>query len=583
MRHAGLGLVALVVLAAACTAAAPSRRGNASGSGSGSDTESGSDGSSSSGQGGATSTTATATSTTGSTIVGAGAGGPDEPIDFELDCAEAAIGPPALRLLTRGELVNTVTDVFTGIEGQWSESLPSNTVSTAGFDNSAGAVVTTQMAEGILDTAESVADAVVANAATFLPCSTSSADRSCAEEFLGNFGKRLFRRPLSEAEQERYLTFFDSALSQSDFTTALKWMTVGLIQSPSAVYRREIGSDAGDGTRLLDSYELATELAYTFTGSTPSQDLLAAAETGDMGDLQARARELVSSDKGKQALQRFFEGYLGYTRVVSTQRPGIPEFGTVSSDMIEETRTFIDSVVYQSGAGLKELLTATATYPSVALATYYGFSAPASDYAAVERPEGTGVGILAQGSFLATYANSEASSPTRRGLFPFEKLLCQPKPEVPDDVPQLAQAEAGETITTRQRYEELHIQAGSGCASCHTYFDPIGFAFEHFDEGGRYRADENGLTIDASGELIDVANGGSVPFDGQEGLVAALVDQPVTYECFSAFLATYAYGSSLSCLGPSQAADLQAGNIGIADAFAALAAEPHFTRRTTAE
>ena len=40
-----------------------------------------------------------------------------------------------------------------------------------------------------------------------------------------------------------------------------------------------------------------------------------------------------------------------------------------------------------------------------------GFPAPSADYAQVTRPQGLGIGVLAQGAFQATHASSVASSP----------------------------------------------------------------------------------------------------------------------------------------------------------------------------
>lgn len=504
--------------------------------------------------------------------------GGEDPVHLEVDCPEPKLGEPVLRLLTREEFTNTVNDIFPAIAGQWQNALPANSVSHTGFDNSAGTVMGNQNAQKLLETAESVADAVTGTAlANLLPCSTAAADAACATEFIASYGRRLFRRPLTAAEQERYLAFFDSALAQSDFATAIKWITVGLLQSPFAVYRSEIGIDMGNGTRQLTPHEIATELAYLYTSSTPSEALLAAADAGNLGDLRVLVDEMLATERGRAALQRFFEGYLSYTSVASVGRPAISEFTNVNRDMVAETRAFIDAVVFEQGGGLRELLTTPTTHPSTALAAYYGLPAPATDYAAVERPDGYGVGVFSQGSFLAAHASSDASSPTRRGLFAYTKLMCMPEPPLPNDVPQLSSPQPG-VYTTRQRYEMLHGQLGSTCAACHSLFDPIGFAFEHFDEGGRYRATEAGLPIDATG-TIRALQGGELSFDGVEELMIGLAENRVVYQCFSAYLGTFAFGTTTSCLAPSHAAELEAGTIGIAEAFAALSQEPHFTTR----
>src|SRR5690606_36524217 len=222
-----------------------------------------------------------------------------------------------------------------------------------------------QSAEKLLETAESVADALTGPAlANLLPCSTSAADAACAAEFISKYGRRLFRRPLRAEEQERYASFFESALAKADFATALKWVVVGLIQSPNAVYRSEIGQDMGGGSRQLTPHEIATELSYIYTSSTPSEALLGAADAGSVGDLDALVHEMLASERGKAALQRFFEGYLAYTSVSSVARAGIPEFTNVRADMVRETRAFIDTVVFQQQGGLRELLTTPSTNPS---------------------------------------------------------------------------------------------------------------------------------------------------------------------------------------------------------------------------
>lgn len=507
-----------------------------------------------------------------------GAGGSGTSSNFKLDCSAPSRGTPLLRLLTRIEVQNTLDDIFPQLKGQWSNTLTASTISGYGFDNDAAALVGKQQAAALLDTAQSLATALVGTPlASLLPCS-SAGDRACADQFLTKFGRRLFRRTLTSAERDQYLAFFDSAKGKSDFKSALKWMAVGLLQSPKAIYRSEIGETQGDGSRALTPHEIATELAYTFSSTTPSEDLLARADSGDLGDPSAVARAMLATDAGKAVLQRFFAAYLDIGTVTSIQRPNIMSFSNLTQDMLAESRAFLDDVVIRQGGGLKELLTAPTTNPSRALASYYGFPAPAADFGSVMRPAGRGVGILAQGAFLATHSSADASSPTRRGLFPYRRLYCQPTLTPPPDVPQIAAPQPGQK-TTRQRYEEAHVTAGGSCAGCHKLFDPFGFAFEHYDEGGRYRADEGGLPINTAATTAAFGDSPALSFDGQEDLMTKLAEQPVIQQCFAAYLATFAFGSGESCLGASAVPSLQSGAVGIAEAFALLANEPHFTKR----
>jgi len=483
-----------------------------------------------------------------------------------------------LRVLNREQFTRTVRDVFPQVSGMWSSTLPSDPQSSSGFDNDASTPVGPQLAQALLDTASAVAAAVTGSAlATILPCSATHADRECAEQFITQYGRRLFRRALTPIERDRYLTYFDGAVKKADFKTAIKWLTVGLIQSPNAVYRSEIGTLIGD-TRQLDRNELVTELAYTYTNTTPSEALLAQAEQRTPLDAAALAKTLLASNEGHATLQRFFESYLDYPRVASLEREGIAQWGAVRGPMIDETRSFIDQIVIRNGGGLKELLTSATSNPSRDLAAYYGFDPPETDNASTPRANGRGIGLLAQGSLLASRALPNGSSPTQRGLFVYTRLLCNAKPKPPGNVPGIPNPIPGRA-TTRQRYELQHA-ANPACRGCHQLFDPIGFGFEHFDEGGRYRNTDGGLDIDT---VSEVPTDGGTPlfqFQDQESLARGLAEEAVVYQCFAAYLATYAFGTSDACLGASRVADLQAGALGIADYYSSLAAEPHFTRRS---
>jgi hypothetical protein len=496
---------------------------------------------------------------------------------FTLDCAASKPGKPVLRLLTRTEVDSSLNAIFPELKGEWTNSLPASNVSKLGFDNDARAEVSTQFASALLETAESLSTALVGSKlATLVPCA-SAGDKACATSFLSTYGRRLFRRPLTTDESQKYLAFFDSALAKSDFKTALKWMTIGLIQSPNAVYRSEVGTASG-GARKLDPHELATELAFTFTGAPPSEELLDKADSGDLGDRLAVAKELLATEAGKLQFQRFFEAYTGFPRVSAISKPNVQDFATVSTDMVQETRRFIDDVLVQKEGGVRELLTADTTNPSQRLAQFYGFSAPGADYTSVARPAGKGVGLLAQGSFLATRSSSNVSSPTQRGLFVFTRLLCRTPPSPPDTVPPLATG-SGAQLTTRQRYEQAHAQGT--CSSCHQLFDPIGFGFEHFDEAGRYRDQEFGMPVDSKSHVPEVDRSVAFEFDDQEGLMTGLADRIEVYQCFANYLATYAFGTNDACLGTSQVENMKNGTVGIRDAFASLATEPHFSQRSS--
>jgi Protein of unknown function (DUF1588)/Protein of unknown function (DUF1592)/Protein of unknown function (DUF1595)/Protein of unknown function (DUF1587) len=496
-------------------------------------------------------------------------------------CGTSAVAHPQLRRLTAAELQHSLDDIFPQVQGKWATGL-AEVASPLGFNNDPALLTVSQQVAGkILNGARGLATAATSDAvlSQILPCAAGGADHACAQTFLTQYGRRLFRRPLTQAEQERYLAYFDTQVAASGFKGALGWMLTGLVQSPHALYRREVGvNDAG--AYQLSQYEVATELGYTFSGTTPSEALLQQAADNQLQtpeQLSAAAAALLATPAGQEVMHQFFRGWLGYDQVPPTLA-GDATFAAASPDMAKETRQFLQEVVFSARGGHKELLTAAFTTPSATLSSFYGFPAPTADYAKVTRPVGRGVGVLAQGSVIASHSHEAASSPTLRGLLVFQRLLCGTKPDVPPNVPALAAPLPSDKLTTRARYEVQHMSAGTACPSCHKLFDPIGFGFEHYDQFGRYRETENGLTIDSGGTLTDEGQT-LFTFTGLDDLATQLAQQDKVGRCVSGYVSAYTFASNVACLGEARRADFTAGGLGFLDYFASLAAEPSFTRR----
>ena len=56
-------------------------------------------------------------------------------------------------------------------------------------------------------------------------------------------------------------------------------------------------------------------------------------------------------------------------------------------------------------------------------------------------------------------------------------------------------------LSVRERMEQH--RANPACTSCHRVIDPLGLALENFDVTGQYRIKDNGVPVDATGELYD--------------------------------------------------------------------------------
>jgi hypothetical protein len=209
--------------------------------------------------------------------------------------------------------------------------------------------------------------------------------------------------------------------------------------------------------------------------------------------------------------------------------------------------------VFDKSADLLSLLDTRDTFLTAELAKLYGLPANAVPAGAKSSPytlpAGPRAGLLTTAAFLALNARASLTSPTLRGVFVRERLLCQHVPPPPPDVDTALPPPApGKAETTRERLSR-HMTEPS-CAACHRLMDTPGFALENFDALGGFRSVENGKPIDPRGELDGVA------LDGPEALGKAVRAHPEAAACVINHLAQYLTGSGDEAATSSLAAAL---------------------------
>ena len=401
-----------------------------------------------------------------------------------------------------------------------------------------------------IETFESEADALSAQvfgdtAARKKLTGCDASDAACAKGFVTTFGRRVFRRPLTDDERTRYLSLLETATSMTgDAWLGLRVITSAMLQSPNFLYRDELGQpDATDPSRrVLSDYEVAARLSFFIWNVTPDDALLDAAGSGALASeagLLAQVERLLMSPRAVDAVDELFGDYLQLDALDSLVK--LPEIFPQSSDtlgpaMKQETLLSLREFVWKRGGDFREAFTGNKTFANAELAKLYGIPAPSgSGFAEVTLPaSGQRAGLLTQGGFLASHAHPGRSSPTRRGKFIRENLLCQaiapPPPNVNTSLP--------ETSSAKTLREKLMMhRENPACAACHVQMDPIGLALEQFDGIGAFRTTENGVAIDASGELDGVM------FTDARGLGTAIAANENVTSCFVRTLLRYARGA----------------------------------------
>jgi hypothetical protein len=444
-------------------------------------------------------------------------------------CATPQPGRSPLRRLTRDEYDRTLTDLLDDTTGPGARLLTAD----AAHDNADVRTVGPLLAEQYFIAAEEIAKRAVTARGGALACDAAAlGEAACAAQIIEVLGARAYRRPLPQADRAHWQGVFDKARLQLDYTESLEVVVAAMLQAPRFLYRIETA--ASPGVQRLDGYSLASRLSYLFWGTLPDESLLAAAAAGtldsDAGVL-AEAQRLLSDGRASQFYASFFDRFLELEQLNEVVKDAqlFPSFTPEIPELLrEETRQFVSSVMATDG-GFHSLLTANYSMLNPALAGFYGVTAaPGSGFARVELDPLKSSGLLTHGSLLATHAKPHETSPIHRGMFVQASLLCGTVPPPPDDLEVVA-PDPDPTLTTRQRFSEH--RANPACAGCHQLLDPIGLAFEHYDAVGRYRETENGLPIDASGELFSTDVDGH--FNGPRELAEKLLGSAQVTACFS--------------------------------------------------
>jgi hypothetical protein len=463
-----------------------------------------------------------------------------------LRCRTRSVGETPMRRLTHQEYDNAVRELL-GDESQPAHLFPSDT-QIGLFDNATAAQpVSVLLAEQYLAAAESLA--LAADVADLAGCSSFDGDQglACASRFIAQFGRRAYRRPLSDEEQARLEAVFTTTRDQVDGQSGLRAVLSAVLASPLFLYRPEFG----EGEQLLPaatragSFELAARLASLLWASIPDEELLDAAEQGELqtrADVERQARRMLEDERAKPALAQFYDQWLGLGRLGAvTKDPQVyPEYDAALRDaMLEETERFVAHVLWEDDARLTSLLTASYSFVNPALAALYGVEAAGEDddFARVELDPAERAGVLTQASILSAYARPDQSSPIKRGEWVRTRLLCQELPPPPPGIPDLPALEEG--LSNRERFAQ-HT-ANPACSSCHGMIDGLGFGLEHYDGIGRFRAEDGDVQVDARGQIAATRDIDG-EFDGAPALAARLAASSQVRDCVPTQWFRYAMG-----------------------------------------
>jgi len=325
------------------------------------------------------------------------------------------------------------------------------------------------------------------------------ATKASAEEdirgVLERFATRAFRgRPPEAAYLDKLVAIFRQHRDAGKpFREAVKEPLAIVLSSPHFLYLAE---PTGEKTRRkLDGLELASRLSYFLWSGPPDDALLEAARSGGLETPEGRADQvdrMLADPRSRRFVEAFTHQWLGLDRLDFFQFNDklYPAFDLATKALAkQEVFETVDHLI-RDDKSLQELLASDTAVVNAALAGYYGLEGVTGDgFRPVKLPkESPRGGLLGMAAVMAMGSNGEHTSPVERGAWVLRKLLHDPPPPAPPNVPQLTRLD-GKLLTTQERLR-LH-QEEPQCASCHRRIDPIGFGLENFDAVGRWRTTDS--------------------------------------------------------------------------------------------
>ena len=441
-------------------------------------------------------------------------------------------GPAVLRRLNRAEYSASVRDLL-DIHFDAGEALPSDGSGGEGFDNASETLFISPIhAEKYMDAARVAVEYAFADPRSLRRFLVAEPDEKTSPEVaarrvIEDFLPRAFRRSIPESEILEYLALFHAAYkADPSFMVAIRLTLQAVLISPKFLFIAEEPNFDSKPHKVTD-HELASRLSYFLWGSLPDDELLKAADEGNLSDsriLQEQFKRMLGSQNSRKVRnfsQNFVEQWLGTRALGREFKPDKSILGydsELEGGMKYEPVFFFHEILTENRS-LLDLLKADYTYVNRRLARHYRIKGefreqPKRVQLTDENRRG---GLLSMAAVLAVSSYPHRTSPVLRGKWILETILGDPPPPPPSNVPELEESASSVSSESLRQRLELHRQ-NLACAQCHDRIDPLGFGLENYGILGRWRDKYEGHTVVARGALPD-----GTTFSGPAELKLALL------------------------------------------------------------
>lgn len=370
------------------------------------------------------------------------------------------------------------------------------------------------------------------------------------------FTERAWGRSVGEDELRPYLALRTTQAKTVGELPALRQTLAAILVAPESLYLTDRRGNQRD--QLID---LSRRLAITLWGSVPDERLRSLATSGrlaERGTLQSEIARMMADERFTWFTDEFCRQWLGLDAIAGMEgqwaRPPQVDASSyvrnlaLKRALMEEPSRFLHDALSRNRP-VSHLVAPDSLILNPPLAEFYGVEASIADgwQRVALGPATRRHGIFSMSGPIAVASREEKESQIYRGTYMLARLLGVEVGTPPASVPTLQTLNADRTFRKKSVREKLQIHVERTCAVCHQKIDPLGFAWEQFDQHGKLQqaADGRLKTVDASGKLPD-----GRPFADLDSMCRSLLERPQSHSSFPrAFvraIASYTWGRELT-------------------------------------
>jgi len=313
---------------------------------------------------------------------------------------------------------------------------------------------------------------------------------SMGQTLLRKFVTKAYRRPVSDKEFEDMLSPL-VGLSGAKLVNALKFEMQAVLMSPSFLYRGMRMEKVPGIQHEVDAFELAERLSYFLWEDSPDEELFDLTSDGSLLEpkiFEQQVNRMLKSPKARSLAESFANQWLALDEINDAYKDPylLVSYKSQPLDFL--------NYLFTENRPLMEMIDSEVTFTNSVTSSVYpedrkklekyvkpkGIEkqAPPNQKLLLEQTPGRG-GLLTMPAVLAMN-----HGPIIRGTWTLERILGEHIGEPPADVPPIEATLGNQKLTFRKQFA-LHRENAT-CARCHEKIDPIGFAFEAYNDRGAY-------------------------------------------------------------------------------------------------